>query len=118
MCGMQDNNVVDWEYADEFYEESSKTTVRSFEEIAKECEGMTVPSGFGNNNVSSSSRIKELAKKVAQVRALSTAGRTVDSISQELGFEKKFITDVMITISGSPEDDSDIAIAYMLEDEY
>ena len=36
MCGMQDNNVVDWEYADEFYEESSKTTVRSFEEIAKE----------------------------------------------------------------------------------
>lgn len=113
---MSDNNVIDWEYADEFYEESSNTKVRSFEEIAKECEGMTVPSDFDSKI--SSDKIKELASKVSKVREMSVAGRTVDSISEELGYDKQFITDVMITISGSPEDDSDIAIAYMLESEY
>lgn len=110
---MAADNIKDWEYDEGFYGESENKKVRSFEEIAAECEKlMETPSkdDTGSENV----KLKELAQKVGKIKKLSAEGTDVYTIAEKLGYDSRFVSDVLITISGSPEDDSDMAIAHIL----
>lgn len=110
---MTNKNVNDWEYQDTFYNEEPEKKVRSFEEIAKECEELMGDSIVSEDSVSNE-RLKEVAKNVGDIKLLSSKGMPVAGIALELGLDESFVRDVLITISGSPEDDSDMAIAYLL----
>ena len=110
---MTANNIKDWEYDEGFYEGADNKKVRSFEEIAAECEQlMATPSK--DDLGSESTKLKELAEKIGKIKKLSAEGTDVNTISETLGYDSRFVSDVLITISGSPEDDSDMAIAHIL----
>lgn len=106
------NNINDWEYGEAFYNDDTKKAVRSLEEIAAECEAAQPKSEVTEN--ADKSRLEEVADMVGQIKSLSAQGRDVKTIANELGYDESFVSDVLITISGSPEDDSDMAIAYLL----
>lgn len=114
---MADNNVKDWEYDDSFYSGDTEKKVRSFEEIAAECEGL-MENPIGSNMSKDSEKLNELAEKVGKIKKLSSEGTDVYRIAEILDFDSKFVSDVLITISGSPEDDSDMAIAHLLSMDY
>lgn len=110
---MANKDVNDWEYQDTFYNEESERKVRSFEEIAAECEELMSDAQATDDTISND-RLKEVAKNVGDIKALSSKGMPVAGIALELGLDETFVKDVLITISGSPEDNSDMAIAYLL----
>lgn len=107
------DNMKDWEYDEGFYNATENKKVRSFEEIAAECEQL-MEKPDGNDINSDSLKLKELAEKVGKIKRLSAEGTDVYTIAEKLGYDSKFVSDVLITISGSPEDDSDMAIAHIL----
>lgn len=110
---MTDKNMLDWEYADSFYNEEPQKKVRTFEEIARECEELAGEELVCEEKISND-ELKEVAAKVGRIRELSIQKKPVPVIAKELGYDESFVSDVLITISGSPEDDSDMAIAYLL----
>ncbi len=114
---MSDKNIGDWEYGEDFYNDSENKKVRSFEEIAAEC-GTLMENPMPDETESTSAKLNELAEKIGKIKKMSSEGTDVYSIAQTLGYEQKFVSDVLITISGSPEDDTDMAIAYLLAEEY
>lgn len=107
-------NEKDWEYDESFYEQSSEKKVRSFEEITAECQQlMAKPEDENISEVSS--EIQKIAMDVANIKRMSAEGVDVNSIAERLDLDFKYVSDILITISGSPEDNSDMAIAYLVK---
>lgn len=106
-------DLKDWEYDTEFYEEENKNKVRSFEEIAAECEELmkepiSKPNTYDNDN------LNKIAENVKKIRELSVLGKDILSISNELDLDREFVSNVLITITSSSEDSSDTAIAHLI----
>lgn len=112
-----EKDSLDWEYDTDFYSETPADRVRSFEEIAAECsELMETPAA--DDAGSKGAALSALAEKVGKIKSMSSEGVDIYTIADTLGYEPKFVSDVLITISGSPEDDTDMAIAHILSADY
>lgn len=105
-------NIKDWEYDTEFYEEENQNKVRSFEEIAAECEElMKEPQ---KTNSCDNDTLNEITENIKKIRELSIMGKDILSISNELNLEREFVSNVLITITSSSDDSSDMAIAHLI----
>ncbi|MFQ9933832.1 MAG: hypothetical protein ACLRVQ_05295 [Lachnospiraceae bacterium] len=114
---MEGKEIKDWEYDGDFYGVSEGRKVRSFEEIAAECEKL-MENPVNGDMEKERGKLHKLAEKIGQIKSLSSKGTDVYTIAKTLNLEYKFVSDVLITISGSPEDDSDMAIAHLLIMDY
>ncbi len=108
------DETLDWEYMSDFYEESGKERkVRSFDEILSEHEdAMQTPDS--DNNSYDNAKLEELAKIIGKIRVMTSEGKTVANIASELSLDEKYVTDIVVTIMGSADDHSDIAIAHLM----
>lgn len=111
----KDNNLddtLDWEYMSEFYGEENKKEVRSFEDFLdeyKESDEFSEEESFLKDD-----QLKKIVSDVKNVRELSGSGNNIEQIANILSLEINYVTTILITINGSPEDNSDISIAHLV----
>ncbi len=108
------DETLDWEYMSDFYDESGKErAVRSFDEIVSEYEdAMKTPEADIKSY--DNAKLEEMAKLVGQIRVMISEGKMVVDIAKELSLDEKYVTDIVVTIMGSADDHSDIAIAHLM----
>lgn len=103
---------MDWDYLDENYTSGNK--VRSLDEILKECEEKGEISEDVEKTYSQADQLQKVVNDVKNVRELIIQALPVKEIANRLSLDEEYVTNIAITINGSPEDNSDIAIAHMV----
>ncbi len=110
---MNVDNNKDWDYLDDYYNESGNE-VRSFEEIMAECEASDELSDEYDNILDTGVSLTKTVEDVKNVRKLIAEGKTVVEISQILGLDQEYITIIAITLNSSTDDDNDVSIAHLV----
>lgn len=107
------NSELDWEYMDDFFGtnpdlEKEGNHLKTLEEYAGEDLTGTQPEKKADG---------ELAKIIEDVRAVKAAtveGMTVKEIGTKLNLKEEYITNILFTVQGYPED-NDFAVAQLVQ---
>lgn len=104
---------MDWDYLDKNYT-SSENSVRSLDEILKECEENGEISDDVSNTYSDAALLEKTVNDVRNVRELISNGVTVKEIAKRLSLDEEYVICIAVTLNSSTDDDNDIAIAHLV----
>lgn len=106
------DDTLDWEYMSDFYANEGNE-VGSLEDYMSESD-LAEPTdefvgGDGNDT------LHQIINDVKKVRELNDQGKNVEQIAEILAMDEDYVTLILMSMNGSPEDSSDIAIAHLVE---
>lgn len=115
---MSDQNLdetKDWEYMSDFYKADDARKVRSFEEIvADTSENSELEARLKDINLNAAD--DELARTIQDVKRVKEAsvnGKSIEEIALQLSLSKEYVTNILMTVQGYPED-NDFAVAHLV----
>lgn len=110
------NDILDWEYLSDYYTEAEHSVpLHSLEEYAKDLE-QNKENDFTNSmlkNSKETDELKRIAQHIHTIRTLSVEGKTIQEIAAQTNLDSDYITKILITLQGYPED-NDIAAAHLI----
>lgn len=93
---------LDWDMAEDFYNAPEKA----------EKEEKKAPDSISEDMIRDPD-LQKTVDEVIQVKKASAQGQNIQQISAALGLSAQYITDILLTIQGSPEDD-ELAVARLI----
>lgn len=103
------NNIDDWEYSPQFYDDSQLEKKISLEDFIFDED---IPDT--NINTVKDDLLTRTVKDVKSIRQLYNCGKTIANISEELNLDPEYVHNIMVTLSSLSEDDTDMAVARLL----
>lgn len=99
---------MDWDMTDDYYKEPEDKRELILEDFILKDEISENRPTFGQDE-----KFEKTVSDIKNVKEASAAGKNIEQISVEFGLEQDYITNILMTVQGYPEDD-DRAIAHLI----
>ncbi|BBF45285.1 hypothetical protein lbkm_4047 [Lachnospiraceae bacterium KM106-2] len=106
------DDTLDWEYMSDFYTNEDKEIGDLEDYIVSADETPTDENILGNEE---DDTLRQILDDVKKVRECNDSGKNVAEIATVLDMDEEYVTLILMTLNGNPEDSNDLAIAHLIE---